>query len=127
LRDGGRIINVSSSATRIAAPITVAYSMTKGAVNILTHTLAHELGARGITVNAVSPGVVDTDIAFWLADAALREQAVSWSALRRLGSPSDIADVVAFLASPDARWVTGQIIDTSGGSMLGVTVEAGRA
>jgi 3-oxoacyl-[acyl-carrier protein] reductase len=123
LRDGGRIINISTSAaTRIASPMTIAYSMTKGAVNVMTHTLALELGSRGITVNAVAPGVVETDLTGWLADPAMRAQATAWSVFDSLGSPAEIADVVAFLASPDARWVTGQVIDASGGTLLGVTV-----
>ncbi|GAB3653674.1 SDR family oxidoreductase [Actinocorallia lasiicapitis] len=122
LRDGGRIINISSAAARIAMPITVAYSMTKGALDVLTHTLALELGQRGITVNSVAPGVVDTDIASWLADPGLRERAAALSALHRIGETADIADVVAFLASPDARWVTGQTIDASGGTLLGFTL-----
>ena len=123
LHDGGRIINISTSAsTRIASPMTIAYSMTKGAINVMTHTLALELGPRGITVNAVAPGVVDTDLTGWLADPTMRTQATSWSAFDRLGAPDDIADVVAFLASPDARWVTGQVIDASGGTLLGANL-----
>lgn len=123
LRDGGRIINVSTSAaTRIASPMTIAYSMSKGALNVLTHTLAQELGSRGITVNAVAPGVVETELTGWLADPTLRDRATNWSTLQRLGLPADIADVVAFLASPDARWVTGQIVDASGGTLLGATI-----
>ncbi|WP_319446106.1 MULTISPECIES: SDR family oxidoreductase [unclassified Mycobacterium] len=120
LRDGGRIINISTSAaTRIASPMTIAYSMTKGAINVMTHTLAQELGPRGITVNAIAPGVIETELTGWLADPTMREQAAAWSVFDRLGSPDDIADVVAFLASPDARWVTGQIVDASGGTLLG--------
>lgn len=123
MRDGGRIINISTAAaTRVASPMTIAYSMTKGAINVMTHTLAQELGSRAITVNAVAPGVVDTDLTGWLADPTMRKQATDWSVFDRLGSPSDIADVVAFLASPDARWVTGQIIDASGGTHLGPAV-----
>lgn len=123
LRDGGRIINISTGAsTRVATPITIAYSMSKGAINVLTHTLAQELGPRGITVNAVAPGVIDTDLTGWLADPALRSRATALSVFDRLGAPGDIADVVAFLASPDARWVTGQIIDASGGTLLGVSL-----
>jgi 3-oxoacyl-[acyl-carrier protein] reductase len=122
LRDGGRIINISSAAARIAVPMTIAYSMAKGALNVLTHTLAQELGPRGITVNSVAPGVVDTDIAAWLADPQLRERTAAMSAFHRIGDPADIADVVAFLASPDARWVTGQTIDATGGTLLGVTI-----
>jgi 3-oxoacyl-[acyl-carrier protein] reductase len=119
LRDGGRIINVSSGSARLATPVLVAYSMTKGALNALTRTLALELGPRGITVNSVEPGIVETDIAPWLSDPQLRDQAASWSALGRVGQPADIADVVAFLASPDARWITGQHLDATGGLLLG--------
>jgi 3-oxoacyl-[acyl-carrier protein] reductase len=119
LRDGGRIINVSSGSARLATPVLVAYSMTKGALNTLTRTLALELGPRGITVNSVEPGIVETDIAPWLSDPQLRDQAASWSALGRVGQPADIADVVAFLASPDARWITGQHLDATGGLLLG--------
>ncbi|CUU59734.1 3-oxoacyl-[acyl-carrier protein] reductase [Parafrankia irregularis] len=122
LRDGGRIINITSAAARIAVPMTIAYSMTKAALNVLTHTLAQELGPRGITVNAVAPGVVDTDLVPWLADPQLRERTAALSAFDRIGDPVDIADVVAFLASPDARWVTGQTIDATGGTLLGVTI-----
>jgi 3-oxoacyl-[acyl-carrier protein] reductase len=123
LRDGGRIINISTAAaTRIASPLTIAYSMTKGALNVMTHTLALELGSRGITVNGVAPGVIDTELTGWLADPTMRSQATSWSVFDRLGAPTDIADVVAFLASPDARWITGQIVDASGGTLLGTTI-----
>lgn len=125
LRDGGRIINISSGASRVASPLTIAYSMTKGAINALTRTLALELAPRGITVNAVEPGIVKTDIAPWLADEHLSAQAAGWSAFNRLGEPADIADVVAFLASNDSRWVTGQFIDASGGLLLGPTLKVG--
>jgi 3-oxoacyl-[acyl-carrier protein] reductase len=122
IRDGGRIVNISSGVTRIALPETIAYSMTKGALNTLSRTLAHELGRRGITVNAVSPGIIDTDTnAGWLhGDPAARENAARHSAFNRIGQPADVADVVAFLASPDSRWVSGQNIDATGGSHLGV-------
>lgn len=120
LRDGGRIINISSGATRIALTDIIAYSMTKGAVDALTLTLAKALGDRGITVNAVAPGIVDTDMnASWLrGDEAAETSAAGLSALGRVGRPEDVADVVAFLASDDARWVTGQIVDATGGSHL---------
>lgn len=127
LRDGGRIINISSGASRVASPLTIAYSMTKGAVNALTRTLALDLGPRGITVNSVEPGIVKTDITPWLADEQMSAQAAGWSTFNRVGEPDDIADVVAFLASPDARWVTGQFIDASGGLLLGPTVARMRA
>ena len=125
LRDGGRIIKISSGASRIASPLTIAYSMTKGAINALTRTLALELAPRAITVNAVEPGIVRTDLAPWLADEQMSAQAAGWSAFNRLGEPADIADVVAFLASSDSRWVTGQFIDASGGLLLGPTLKAG--
>lgn len=122
LRDDGRIINIASAAARVATPLTIAYSMTKAALNGLSRTLALELASRGITVNSVEPGIVETDIAGWLADDQMRAQAAAWSAFGRVGQPADIADVVAFLASPDARWVTGQYIDATGGLVLGPTV-----
>ncbi|WP_431971603.1 SDR family oxidoreductase [Nocardia sp. bgisy134] len=125
LRDGGRIINISSAAARVATPLTIAYSMTKAALNGLSRTLALELGNRGITVNSVEPGIVETDIAAWLADDRMHAQAAAWSAFHRVGQPHDIADVVAFLASHDARWVTGQYIDATGGLALGPTVDVG--
>ncbi|MCH0568411.1 SDR family oxidoreductase [Streptomyces sp. MUM 136J] len=120
LRDGGRIVNVSSGATRIALTDIIAYAMTKGAVDAFTHTLAKALGGRGITVNSVAPGIIDTDInASWLrGNEAAERSAAELSALGRVGRPEDVADVVAFLASDDARWVTGQVIDATGGSQL---------
>ena len=121
IRDGGRIINISSGVTRIALPETLAYSMTKGAINTFSFTLAHELGRRGITVNSVSPGITDTDAnAGWLRGTpAAWDNAASYSAFNRVGQPEDIADVVAFLASPDGRWVSGQNLDATGGAHLG--------
>ncbi|WP_457032889.1 SDR family oxidoreductase [Kitasatospora sp. P5_F3] len=120
LRDGGRIINISSGATRIAFPAITAYSMTKGALDIMTLTLAQDLGPRGITVNSVSPGIVATDINPWLADPDAHAEAAAYSVFGRVGRPGDIADVVAFVASDDARWITGQTLDATGGSALGV-------
>ncbi|MEU7949183.1 SDR family oxidoreductase [Micromonospora taraxaci] len=127
LRDGGRIVNVSSVATRIAIPDTLAYAMTKGAINTFSVTLAQELGARGITVNAVMPGTTATEVnAAWFdAQPALREAVTGLSPLRRVGEPEDVADVVAFLASPAGRWVSGQVIDASGGAHLGFSVGQG--
>ncbi|MGW0827651.1 SDR family oxidoreductase [Streptomyces sp. NPDC002845] len=119
LRDGGRIINISSAATRIAYPESVVYSMTKGALNTFTLALAKELGGRGITVNAVGPGYVETDMnARKRATAEAAAELAAWSVFDRLGRPSDIADIVAFLASDASRWITGQCIDASGGSRL---------
>ncbi|MCO5988018.1 glucose 1-dehydrogenase [Actinoallomurus spadix] len=120
LRDGGRIINISSGAARLAMPEIIAYSSTKGALDTFTLNLAKELGPRGITVNSVAPGIVDTDVnASWLrGDPEAEAHAASLAALGRVGQPEDIADVVAFLASDDARWVTGRVIDATGGAGL---------
>ncbi|MFI6848760.1 SDR family oxidoreductase [Kitasatospora sp. NBC_00085] len=125
LRDGGRIVNVSSGVTRVAFPTAVSYAMTKGALNTLTLTLAEELGPRGITVNAVLPGVVATDINPWLEDPVARARVAAYSAFDRVGEAADVADIVAFLASDDSRWVTGQNLDASGGSNLGVLTRPG--
>lgn len=122
LRDGGRIVNVSTGSTRIASPAIGAYAMTKGALETLTLTLAHELGPRGITVNAVSPGIVETDMNAWLDDPAKRAEAAAYSAFNRVGQPDDIAEIVAYLASDGARWVTAQTIDATGGSFLGLSL-----
>ncbi|MDT0347476.1 SDR family NAD(P)-dependent oxidoreductase [Streptomyces litchfieldiae] len=123
LRDGGRIITISSVATRMANPTQTSFAMTKGAVETMSMTLANQLGPRGITVNAVAPGATRTATngAFFEAPG-LTEQIVGMTALDRLGGPDDIADVVAFLASDAARWITGQVIDASGGLFLGPRV-----
>jgi 3-oxoacyl-[acyl-carrier protein] reductase len=119
LRNGGRIINVSSAATRIAYPESVVYSMTKGALNTFTLALAKELGPRGITVNAVGPGFVETDMnAGKRATEDAAAELAAWSVFNRVGRPSDIAEIVAFLASDASRWITGQCLDASGGSGL---------
>ncbi|MYW91598.1 SDR family oxidoreductase [Amycolatopsis rubida] len=120
LRDGGRIVNISSADTRIALPFELAYSMTKGALDVFTRSLAQELGQRGITVNGVAPGPTPTDsTAHIFADERMRAGTADASALRRIAEPADIADVVAFLASADSRWVTGQVVDATGGTFLG--------
>ncbi|MFF8844802.1 SDR family oxidoreductase [Streptomyces sp. NPDC015127] len=119
LRDGGRVVNISSGVTRIAFPEAIAYSMTKGAVDTFTLALAKELAGRGITVNTVAPGFVETDMNAPLRStpegAAFLE---GFSAFGRIGQPADIADIVGFLASEESRWVTGQYIDATGGSRL---------
>ncbi|WP_327106774.1 SDR family oxidoreductase [Nonomuraea glycinis] len=120
LRDGGRIINISSGAARLAMPEIIAYGSTKGALDTFTLNLAKQLGPRGITANSVAPGIVDTDAnAGWLrGNADAEAHAASLHALGRVGQPEDIADIVAFLASDDARWVTGRVIDATGGAGL---------
>ncbi|MFF1282937.1 SDR family oxidoreductase [Streptomyces sp. NPDC058299] len=120
LRDGGRIVNVSSVATRVAFPAIVAYTMTKAALDYLTLSLAQELGHRGITVNSVAPGYTETEINPTLRIPEIRQRYSDASVFGRLGEPADIADVVSFVASDDARWVTGQWLDASGGVHLGV-------
>ncbi|SPL89556.1 Enoyl-[acyl-carrier-protein] reductase [NADPH] [[Actinomadura] parvosata subsp. kistnae] len=120
LRDGGRIITISSVATRMANPAQTSFAMTKGAIETMSLTLANELGARGITVNAVAPGATRTPAnAAIFESPGLADAITASTALGRLGEADDVADVVAFLASDAARWITGQIIDASGGLFLG--------
>jgi 3-oxoacyl-[acyl-carrier protein] reductase len=121
--DGGRIINISSAVTRIAVSHELVYGMTKGALDIMGRTLAHSLGKREITVNSVAAGVTNTDMIAMLT--AIPEAVAGISAataLGRLGEPADIAGVVAFLASDDARWVTGHLIDATVGMSLGLPI-----
>ncbi|MEU5980345.1 SDR family oxidoreductase [Streptomyces sp. NPDC047315] len=120
LRDNGRIVNISSGVTKVAFPGMTAYAAAKGSIEVLTLTLAKTLGPRGITVNAVSPGTIETDIHPWMADPEAKAAAAAYSVFDRVGQPEDVADAVAFLASSDGRWVTGQNIDVSGGSGLGI-------
>lgn len=119
LRDGGRIINVSSFVTRVASPSVFTYSMSKGAIDVLTLALAQQLGGRNITVNAIRPGIINTEMnAATLQNPDGQKYAAGLSAFNRWGEPEDVADIAAFLASSDSRWVTGQFIDASGGSHL---------
>lgn len=119
IRDNGRIINISTGFTRVAAPTHPAYSASKGALETLTLALAPEFGPRGITVNAIMPGITETDMnAEWLAIPEARAGAEAMSVFSRLGHPDDVADVIAFLASKEARWTTGQVIDATGGARL---------
>lgn len=119
LNDGGRIINLSSVVARLPAQGLAAYSLTKPAIDSLTKSLAADLGGRNITVNAVAPGVIATDMtaAFTGTDAE-KQGVMDGQALKRIGQPDDIADVVAFLAGPGARWITGQTVETSGGATI---------
>jgi NAD(P)-dependent dehydrogenase (short-subunit alcohol dehydrogenase family) len=116
LNDGGRVINISSTASRLAGQDFVVYSMSKAALDMFTKVLAKDLGPRRITVNAVLPGfnVTDTNAHIVENDEA-RQQVEALTALGRFGEPEDIAEVVHFLASPAGRWVTGQLIEASGG------------
>jgi NAD(P)-dependent dehydrogenase (short-subunit alcohol dehydrogenase family) len=121
LKDGGRIINISSAVVRIALP-DVVYSMTKGALDTLGFSLAPLLGARNITVNTVSPGVTETDMNAWLRDdhdGVAERRVTEVTALGRIGRPEDIADAVALLTREDSRWITGHVLDVTGGYFLG--------
>ncbi|MDT0270486.1 SDR family oxidoreductase [Streptomyces sp. DSM 44915] len=120
LPDGGRVISLSSVATRMANPAQTSFAMTKAAVETMSRTLANQLGARGITVNAVAPGATRTATNGAAFDVpGLPERIAAATALDRLGGADDVAEVVAFLASDAARWITGQVIDASGGLFLG--------
>ncbi|BAY27009.1 short-chain dehydrogenase/reductase SDR [Calothrix sp. NIES-2100] len=115
MAQGGHIINFSSSTTAMMLPTYSAYVATKGAVEQITRVLAKELGAKKITVNAISPGPTDTEL---LREGKTEEQInrlAQMAALGKLGDVQEIADVVAFLASDEARWITGQNIRVNGG------------
>jgi len=116
MRDGGRIINISTLNTVLISPGTTAYAASKAALELMTRVAAAELGSRGITVNSVSPGATDTDM-FRTANPAegTYERVAAMTPLGRIGQPADVASVVAFLAGPDGRWLTGQNLRASGG------------
>jgi 3-oxoacyl-[acyl-carrier protein] reductase len=115
LPSGGRVINISSLITMAPFPGHTVYAAAKGALDAMTRAWAIELGPRGITVNAVAPGPVETDAFRANAPAEARAVFVKRTPLGRIGQPEDIADVVGFLASRDARWVTGQVLAVGGG------------
>jgi 3-oxoacyl-[acyl-carrier protein] reductase len=116
--DGGRIINISSAVTRMAEPSQVVYAMSKGALDQLTLHFARHLAPRHITVNSVLPGLTDNGSAVFQMPGA-REQMSQLSAFKRLGEPEEVANVVVFLATDRARWITGASLDATGGSLLG--------
>jgi 3-oxoacyl-[acyl-carrier protein] reductase len=118
LRDGGRIVNISSAVSRTFFPGIPAYAATKGFVDVLTLQLAGALAARRITVNAVAPGAIDTRMSAWLHDAGGAEALAQLQALPGIGQPEQVAGVVAFLVGPDGGWTTGQVVDASGGTKL---------
>src|SRR5580704_2874892 len=111
---GSSIVFVSSLAARAVVGTAPAYAATKGAVDTLVKHFASLLGARGIRINAVAPGVVETDMSNFTKTDAGREFVLGMQALKRIGKPEDVADVVAFLASEDARWITGDTIHVDG-------------
>jgi 3-oxoacyl-[acyl-carrier protein] reductase len=118
LRDGGRIINISSMGTRAAYPTMAAYAPAKAGLEALSRLLAVHLGKRAITVNAVLPGATATDMNVDASDPVASRAIAETIALGRVGQPMDVARVVAFLASDEGGWVTGQSIDASGGQRL---------
>jgi len=120
MADGGRIVNVSSGLARFALPGYGAYAAMKGAVEVLTRYLAKELGPRGIAVNVVAPGAIETDFGGGAVrdNADLNAMVASNTALGRAGVPDDIGGVVASLLSPDNRWINAQRIEASGGMFL---------
>ncbi|GLZ02156.1 SDR family oxidoreductase [Actinoplanes sp. NBRC 103695] len=115
---GGRIVNLSTLNTVVPAPGHLLYTMSKGALEQATAVASRELGPRGITVNTVSPGAVETDMLRSVNSPEALVQTAALTALRRLGRPGDIADVVAWLAGPDAGWVTGQNLRATGGLLV---------
>jgi len=116
IQEGGRIVNISTDGTHIGFAGATAYLGSKGALEQFTKGLAHELAPKGITVNTVSPGYTDT--AMLPADPTFRQIGEQASPLKRLGIPKDIADVVAFVVSEEARWLTGQNIHAGGGVVM---------
>ena len=125
LGEGSNIIVISSAVARtvvgkpaVENPSILAYASTKGALETLVRNWAAILGPRGIRVNAVAPGVIDTDMSNFTKTEAGRDATLGMQALKRIGKPEDIADVVAFLASDGARWITGASIPVDGGSKL---------
>ncbi|MAY74629.1 MAG: 3-ketoacyl-ACP reductase [Phycisphaerae bacterium] len=115
LRDGGRIINLSTSVVGSRLPTYGAYAASKGAVETMTHILSKELGSRRITVNAVAPGPVATELFFDGKSDELVARIKSQIPLGRLGEVGDIAPTVAFLASEEGQWVNGQVLRVNGG------------
>jgi len=125
LSEGSNIIVISSAVARTVVgkpglenPSILAYASTKGALETLVKNWAAILGPKGIRVNAVAPGVIDTDVSNFTKSEAGRDITLGMQALKRIGKPEDVADVVAFLASDAARWITGASIPVDGGSKL---------
>jgi 3-oxoacyl-[acyl-carrier protein] reductase len=112
---GGSILNISSVVSRLALPGSAVYAGTKGAVDTITRVLAAELGARKIRVNAINPGMVDTEGAKGFTESDFRKQIEAQTPLGRIGVPRDIATAAVFLASEDASWITGQTLEIAGG------------
>jgi NAD(P)-dependent dehydrogenase (short-subunit alcohol dehydrogenase family) len=120
INDGGRIINLSSGLARFSMPGYSAYAAMKGAIETLTRYQAKELGARGIAVNVIAPGAIETDFGGGVVrdNKQINDHVASITALGRVGQPDDIGGVAAFLCTEDARWVNAQRIEVSGGMNL---------
>jgi len=120
IADGGRILNVSSGLTRFSMPGFAAYATMKGAVEVLTHYLALELGPRKISVNTLAPGAIETDFGGGMVrdNAGVNKAIADQTALGRVGLPDDIGGVVALLLAPESGWINGQRIEVSGGVHL---------
>lgn len=120
IADGGGIINISTGLTRFATPGYAAYASMKGAMETLTKYQAKELGSKGINVNIVAPGAIETDFGGGVVrdNKQLNDMLAAQTALGRVGMPDDIGGVVAFLCTPEAKWITAQRIEISGGMFL---------
>ena len=125
LGEGSNIVVVTSVVARMVVskpgvenPSILAYASTKGALETLVKNWAAMLGPQGIRVNAVAPGIIDTDMSNFTTTEAGRDTALAMQALKRIGKPEDVADVIVFLASDAARWITGASIPVDGGSKL---------
>lgn len=115
--EGGSVINISSTATSLTPPSTSIYTGTKGAVDAITRVLAKELGPKKIRVNAINPGGVETEgfVSQGFSGSDFEKQMIAQTPLGRMGRPDDIGSVAAFLASSDAKWITGEVIQVAGG------------
>ena len=120
LRDGGRIVNISTGLARFSLPGYAAYAAMKGGVEVLTRYQARELGARGITVNTLAPGAIETDFGGGAVrdNKDLNRMVASMTALGRVGLPDDVGGALAMLLAPENHWITGQRIEVSGGMFL---------
>ena len=120
MKDGGRIVNISSGLARFSYPNFAAYAMMKGGLEVFTRYLARELGARGISANTIAPGAIETDFGGGMVrdNAELNKMIASQTPLGRVGLPDDIGGAVAALLSGDCNWINGQRIEVSGGMML---------
>lgn len=120
IADGGRIVNISTGLTRFAYPGYAAYAAAKGALEVLTHYMAKELGSRGIAVNTVAPGAIETDFFGGAVrdNPEINKRLAGITALGRVGVPDDIGPMIASLLSDDNRWVTAQRIEVSGGQAI---------